>query len=100
MHTDKGHEQMIREYDAGEFLCGITLLGKVHRFFSLRALTDLTCLILNREKFGSIIQRFPELVPIIIATVAEKISAWEEKTLLSRVEGCEACARNIGISLI
>ncbi|MFH1292844.1 MAG: cyclic nucleotide-binding domain-containing protein [Pseudomonadota bacterium] len=98
--TDESGEQTMRDYDSGQFLCGIALLGKMHRLFSLKALTDVTCLILSREKFGSTMERFPELMPKIIKSVAEKISAWEERLLVSRAESCETCRQNIGVSLL
>ena len=46
-----GDTTMIRDCDPGEFLGGLTLVGDMRRLFSLKASTDTTCLILNREKF-------------------------------------------------
>jgi len=100
VHTDEGGEEMIRDYDTGEFLGGMVLLGNMYRLFSLKAVTDVTCLILNREKFSTTIQQFPDLMPRIIKSVVGGISAWEERFLVSRVEGCKVCRKKVGISLV
>ena len=100
VHTDGGDELIIRDYGAGEFLGGMALLGKMHRLFSLKAGTEVTCLIMSREKFKSTMQQFPDFMPRIIKSVVERISAWEERLLALRSEDCEACRQNIGISLV
>lgn len=100
VHTDGGGEQMIRDYDTGEFLGGMALLGNMHRLFSLKALTEVTCLILTREKFSTTIQQFPDLMPKLIKSVVERISAWEGGFLASRGEGCEVCRQKVGVSLV
>jgi CRP-like cAMP-binding protein len=100
VHTDGGGEKMIRDYDTGEFLGGMVLLGNMHRLFSLKALTDVTCLIMTREKFSTTIQQFPDLMPRIIKSVVERISAWESGFLVSRGDGCEVCGQKVGVSLV
>jgi len=100
VRTDEGGEQMIRDYDTGEFLGGMVLLGSMHRLFSLKALTDVTCLILTREKFSTTVQPFPDLMPRIIKSVVERVSAWEGGFLASLGEGCEVCGQKIGVSLV
>lgn len=100
VHMDKGSEQMLRNYNAGEFLGGFVLLSKVPRLFSLKASTEVTCLILSREKFSSTVQQFPDLIPRFVKSVVDRIYTWEERFLVSRVESCEACKQNIGISLV
>jgi len=100
VHEDEGGEQMIRDYHTGEFLGGIALLGTMHRLFSLKALTDVTCLIMTREKCSATIQQFPDLMPRIIKAVVERISAWEGRFVVSHEEGCDLCRQKVGVSLI
>jgi CRP/FNR family cyclic AMP-dependent transcriptional regulator len=100
VYADEGGEEIIKNYSVGEFFGGMALLGKMHRLFSLRAETGATCLILSRETFSSAMHQFPDLMPRIITSVLERVRAWEERLLVSRVESCEACRENIGISLI
>jgi CRP-like cAMP-binding protein len=46
--NDNGKKIEIRDYQTGEFLGGLTLLGETRRLFSLKSVTDTTCLVLNR----------------------------------------------------
>jgi CRP/FNR family cyclic AMP-dependent transcriptional regulator len=100
VHMDNGGERIIRDFDAGEFLGGMALLCEVHRLFSLKALTEVTCLILSRERFRSTIQQFPDLMPRIIAAVVKRVSAWDERFLVSRDESYETSRQHLGVSLI
>jgi len=100
VHTNGGAEQIIRDYETGEFLGGMVLLGNMHRLFSLKASTEVTCLILTREKFCTTVQQFPDLMPRIIKSVVERISAWESGFLVSRGDGCEVCGQKVGVSLV
>lgn len=100
VHMNAGAEQIIRDYETGEFLGGMVLLGNMHRLFSLKASTGVTCLILTREKFSTTVQQFPDLMPRIMKSVVERISAWEGGFLASLGEGCEVCGQKIGVSLV
>lgn len=99
-HKDESGDHMIREYEAEEFLGGLVLLGNMQRRFSLKALTDVGCLILTRDKFLMLMEQFPELMPKIIKSVVEKINSWEGRFLASSAEGCETCKQMTGFSLL
>ena len=90
----------IREYGEGDFLGGIALLGSFPRIFSLRALTEMVCLVLQRDKFVSALQQFPELTPKIVKAVVESVAAWEQRGLSDHVDQCELCKNNVGVSII
>lgn len=100
LHKDDKGEHKVSEYGSGEFIGGLALLGKMHRHFSLRAMTDLTCLIFERDKFQSTLQQFQDLMPKIIKSIVERISAWEGQFLVAREEGCDVCMHKVGVSLI
>jgi CRP-like cAMP-binding protein len=93
-------EFTLNTYDDGEFLGGLALLGDMRRLFSLRALTDMTCLVMTREKFAKAIEQFPELIPRILATTVNRIRSWEERLFLDEEALCDACRKKIGVSLI
>jgi CRP/FNR family cyclic AMP-dependent transcriptional regulator len=99
-HRDESGDHRIREYEAEEFLGGLVLLSNMRRRFSLKAMTDLTCLILTRDKFLMTMEQFPELIPKIIKSVVEKINAIEGRFLASNSEGCEICGQMAGFSLL
>jgi CRP-like cAMP-binding protein len=100
IREDNGRETEILRYDPGAFLGSMALLGEMHRLFSLRADTDLLCLILTRQKFSSTLNQFPQAVPKIMKLLVRQINTWEERFLVSRTEGCEACLHKIGVSMI
>jgi CRP-like cAMP-binding protein len=81
---DNGEITNIRDCEIGEFIGGLTLLGNRHRLFSLRSVTETTCLILNREKFSKTMEQFPNLVFKICTAVAQSIDTWEERFLVDR----------------
>ena len=98
--NEEGGEQMIRDYNTGDFLGGIALMDTMHRLFSLKAVTGVTCLILPREKFLKAMEQFPDLVPKTIRSIIEGICAWEKGFLIDHAVGCDACRRQAGVSLV
>jgi CRP-like cAMP-binding protein len=99
-HNDGSGEQPIRTYQAGDFLGGLTLLGKLQRHFSLQAVEDTICLILTRDKFQTTVQQFPDVLPRIVKVMVDRIASWEESFLVTRSNDCEACRQKVGVSLI
>ena len=99
MHTNGGDEQEIRDYAEGTFLGGLTLMGNMGRLFSMKALSDVTCLILTRDKFSRVMNQYPDLMPKIITAIISTIRSWEERFLTASDESCTACKKRIGVSL-
>ena len=97
---DNGETIRVREYKAGEFIGGLTLLGETKRLFSLRSTTDTTCLVLNREKFSKTMEQFPGLLAKIFNAVAKSIDIWEERFLSNRGDQCGDCLPQLGVTLI
>ncbi|NOQ18635.1 MAG: cyclic nucleotide-binding domain-containing protein [Desulfobacterales bacterium] len=98
--ADNSTTKEIRDCRTGEFLGGLTLLGEVRRLFSLKAVQDTVCLILNRDKFSKALEQFPDIMPRIFKAVAKNIDAWEERFLADRADSCGECIVNLGVSLI
>ncbi len=98
--ADNSTAKEIRDCNAGEFMGGLTLLGEVRRLFSMKALQDTVCLILEREKFSKAIEQFPNIMPRIFKAVAKNVDAWEERFLADRADMCGECMVNLGVSLI
>jgi CRP-like cAMP-binding protein len=98
--ADNGSAKEIRDCDTGEFIGGLTLLGETRRLFSLKAVEDTVCLILNREKFTKAMEQFPDIMPRIFKAVAKNVDAWEERFLADRADMCGECMVNLGVSLI
>lgn len=79
---------------------GLTLLGEMHRLFSLRAAEDTICLILNREKFTKVLEQFQEVMPKILKTIVAGIDSWEDRFITDRTDKCEDCLDRLGVSLL
>ncbi len=97
---DNGKTIEIRDCKTGEFLGGLTLLGETRRLFSLKSITDTTCLVLNRGKFLKTMEQFPNLFARICNAVAKSIDTWEERFLADRGDQCGACMNGLGVTLI
>lgn len=93
-------ESLQENYVEGEFIGSLALLGDLRRLFSLKALTAMTCLILTRDKFGKVMEQFPDLMPKILKSVVESVRAWEERLLIDEEGLCAACRQKAGVSLI
>ncbi len=97
---DNAKTTAVREYKTGEFIGGLTLLGETRRLFSLKSVTETTCLVLGREKFSKTIEQFPNLLAKICNAVAKSIDSWEERFLADRFDQCGDCLSNLGVTLL
>jgi len=93
-------ERVFRDYSPPDFIGAMSLLGKVNRLYSLKAVTDITCLVLEREKFSRTMLQFPAIVPVVVQALTERIHAWEEKLLTQHADHCQDCTNIVGISLV
>lgn len=93
-------ETTLGEFAEGDFLGGLALLGDVPRLFSVRAQTDLMCMVMTREKFTKALEQFPELMPKVMETMAKRVRLWEERLLLEQGGLCDQCRKKVGVSLI
>lgn len=90
----------LREYDAGEFIGGLSLWGGMRQLYSLKVLTDMVCLMISREKFQQALEQFPQLQPKVIQTMLDRIRTWEERLLVEHVDNCEECIGKMGVTLV
>ncbi|MDD2390053.1 MAG: cyclic nucleotide-binding domain-containing protein [Desulfobacterales bacterium] len=90
----------IREYEAEQFLGGLSLLGKMRRLFSLKAATNTCCLVLTREKFSKALEQYPAIMPVILNAVTNRIRVWEQNFLLDTSTAQNELKDHIGVSLL
>jgi CRP-like cAMP-binding protein len=98
--SENGHEREIREFGAGAFIGGLTLLGETRRLYSLRAVEETVCILLSREKFTKAIKQFPEQLPRIIRIVVGSINDWEDRFIGELAADCGGCLPRLGVSLL
>jgi len=95
-----GTSSEIREFGAGAFIGGLTLLGETRRLYSLRAVEETVCILLSRDKFTKAIQQFPEQLPRIIRIVVRSINDWEDRFIGELAADCGGCLPRLGVSLL
>lgn len=100
IRSDNGIEHVIRTYDCGKFIGMLSLLSSMPRLFSLRAGETTTCLVITREKFTKAVERFPEILPKLIQTIATRISLWDKQIIHTRAGQWEEGREQVGISVI
>lgn len=93
-----GRAQIIREYEdrslilgelkGGEFFGGLALLANVQRLFSIRAVTAMECLTVDRESFRKLVILFPEVAIKALEMMVRRIAQMEEKLLEMKVHEC------------
>lgn len=97
---DSGGEKVLRRYPERSFFGSLSLLSPMPRLFSLKAATDLCCLVLTREKFTKILEQFPEIQPKIISSIVQRMLKWEKQVLKELEANLGSCQHSIGISLL
>ncbi len=100
LREDGGQSVVIQEFAENAFLGGLSLLGTSQRLFSLQARTDMTCLILTRQKFAKTMEQFPGIVPRVLQALVGRISSWEKIFLAEIDEGCDTCRQKVGVRLL
>jgi CRP-like cAMP-binding protein len=92
--------QSIRQIEAGEFIGGMSLMGSMQRLYSIKAETETTCLILNREKFLRTMSKFQDLMPSFFKALVGQIDSWEKSFLSGRRDESGEYLKHLGVSLL
>ena len=74
---------LLDEFREGDFLGGLALFSNIRRLFSVRALTDLECLTLDREAFQKLLVQFPSVAVSMLDVMIRRIVTMEERLLQS-----------------
>ena len=93
-------EATVGEHGEGETFGVLTLVGSMPRLFTLKAVTEATCLQLTRERFTKTVEQFPDLMPRFLQSLVKNIHEWERKFLGEHGGECESCRRKAGVSLL
>jgi CRP-like cAMP-binding protein len=101
LRCEAGDRQVeVRDIAAGAFLGSLSLLGHSRRLFSLQAITDVTCLILTREKFTKALEQFSDATTCILQALVNGVHSWERHVLSQVNEGGPDCRQTVGVSLL
>jgi len=83
----------------GFFFGGLGLLAPAKSLYTVRTATEVTCLVLTKEKFHKTVERFPDILPKILRNVVEHVFRWEEAFLKNHPEECASRGEELGLSL-
>jgi len=84
----KDHSLFLNELQEGDFFGGLALLSEVKRLFTVKAVTNLECLTLDRESYRRLLAQFPEVAVKILDTMIKRIVQMEEKLFEEKLHEC------------
>ena len=99
LRTEEG-EQKIRGFGQGDFIGGLSLHSNVERLFSLRAQTDLCCIVFSADGFHKTLKQFPEAAAEILREIALQVFRWEYGLLHGDGKLCAKCTTKVGATLL
>jgi CRP/FNR family transcriptional regulator, cyclic AMP receptor protein len=98
--TESDGEAQYTEFGERDFVGSMSLYCDLKRLFTLKAQTRVVCMVLSREKFQKVLERFPEISTRMIQAIFMSVHAWEERLLREHVAECDHCRQRIGVSLV
>ncbi|NSW87627.1 MAG: cyclic nucleotide-binding domain-containing protein [Syntrophobacteraceae bacterium] len=78
----------LNELKEGEFFGGLALFSDIRRLFSVRAVTDVECLTLDRESFRRMLLQFPDVSLKVLDIMIKRIVQMEEKLFQACPDVC------------
>lgn len=97
---ENGGEEEISEFGESSFIGGLSMFYGMKRLFTLRADTEVTCLMLSREKFQKTIEKFPEIISKLFEGMVKSIYDWEIRVVGEHNADCARCRSSIGVTLV
>jgi CRP-like cAMP-binding protein len=94
-----GSAVSVKELGPGASFGGLALILGAKSLYSVSAMEEAEVMILAREKFLKTVQRFPQVEPALLRSLAEHVLAWEERFLNRHPEEFASLGRDFGLSL-
>lgn len=88
---------VVQEYEPGDTIGLLSLLGNMPALFSLQAEEKTTVLAISRTQFEKIQGQFPETGKLILKAVLKELHIWERRNV-SEVKGC--CLNLTGVTAL
>jgi CRP-like cAMP-binding protein len=98
--TDENGELTIRNLEADQFIGGMSIAGGIRRLYSLKAQSQLDCLVLTRKKFTRTMEQYPQLMPKVLTAIVKGVIEWEERLLGSATDFNPNILAKLGVSLL
>lgn len=100
VYPDATGDILVRTFNAGQFLGGLSLLSGIRHLYALQAQGETLCLVLTRERFLKALEQFPELVPKILKAAVETVRGWEKRYLFDMLDKRGLSQSMAGISVL
>ncbi|MFP5240560.1 MAG: Crp/Fnr family transcriptional regulator [Acidobacteriota bacterium] len=94
-----GEPVVLRRFGPGECLGGLALILGGRSLFTLQAESQTSAMTLGREQFLKTVQRFPQVEPAMLQSLAEHVLAWEERFLTRHPEQFAQFGQDFGLTL-
>lgn len=95
----EGGEVALKEMGAGASLGGLALILGGKSLYSVQAVEETSAMTLTREKFLKTVQRFPQVEPALLKSLAEHVWAWEGRFLARHPSEFAALGQDFGLTL-
>jgi len=92
-------ELVLKTMGEGDSLGGLALILGARSLYTVRALEECTAMTLSREKFLKTVQRFPQVEPALLQSLAEHVLAWEERFLTRHPQEFASLGQEFGLTL-
>ncbi|CCO22119.1 Crp/Fnr family transcriptional regulator [Maridesulfovibrio hydrothermalis] len=90
----------IQSFKGGDFVGALSLIGDSKRLFTLKTVSECTCIRLTSDKFKKAQEQYPEISSKFLKATVDMISHWEERFIANYNNGCTGCKAGIGLTLI
>jgi CRP/FNR family cyclic AMP-dependent transcriptional regulator len=97
---ENGGEEEISEFSESAFIGGLSMFYGMKRLFTLKAETQVTCLMLSREKFQKTLEQFPAITSKLFEGLVKSIYEWEIRIVGEHDLNCAKCRGSIGVTLV
>jgi CRP/FNR family transcriptional regulator, cyclic AMP receptor protein len=97
---EKGTEEEVTEFAESAFIGGITMFYGMKRLFTLKAKTQVTCLMLSREKFQKTLEQYPDIAGKLFEGMIRSIYEWEIRVVSEHDPSCAKCRGSLGVTMV
>ena len=89
----------VKEIGEGDSLGGLALILGGRSLYSVKAVELTVAMTLTREKYLKTVQRFPQVEPALLQSLAEHLLAWEDRFVNRHPAEFAALGQDFGLTL-
>ncbi|MBI4805839.1 MAG: cyclic nucleotide-binding domain-containing protein [Desulfovibrio sp.] len=89
----------VKDLGKGDSFGGLALILGGRSLYSVRAVEQTAVMMLSREKYLKTVQRFQQVEPALLQSLAEHLLAWEERFVTRHPSEFAALGQDFGLTL-